>query len=175
MFFQFNQSKEFKRSELFYACFNNLCYSFMLSALAYAICNLVLVFAINFDDITSVKYILAFIILFAIAFSTLMITFFKADKGVKITESALIFSCGYYAKGYSFKNVIMRDSIISVDYIEDFSLIKTLKADYRNYNYNWIIVGAKYKNIPLVRIQTKDDKIFLLPIQDVNGFINEIK
>lgn len=175
MFFEFNQDKKLKRTELLFALFLNATNGIIFSALGYAISNLIFIFIFDNFDIISFKYIMVFVLLSILIFSALMFVFFKTNKGITITENELLFSTGYRSKVLSFKNRIAIDNIVSVEYIEDYDLSKTLKSDYKNYNYSWRIVGNNCKNIPFVKIQTKNDIIYLLPIQNINEFIKQIK
>lgn len=172
MFFEFNNDKKFRRNELAYAIFNNFTISFMFSALAYAICNLIGIFIFDNLDVISIRYMLCFVVLCVVIFSALMLLFYKTDKGVTITNNAIVFSTGYFSKAHSFKTAILIDEIVSIEAVELFNLVKVLKADYRNYNYKWVLIGANSKNLTLVKIQTKNDVNYLLPIQDISGFIN---
>lgn len=174
MFFEFNQSKKFKRTQLLYALVLSLTNGIIFSILCYAIVNLISIFIFDDLNVTSLKYIMAFVLLAILIFSILMFVFYKTDKGIAITENELIFSTGYRTKVLSFKNRIAIDNIISVEYVEDFDLSKTLKSDYKNYNYSWRCIGTNCKNIPFAKIQTKDNMVYLLPVQNINEFIKQI-
>lgn len=175
MFFEFNQDKKLKRTELLFALFLNATNGIVFSALGYAISNLIIIFIFDNFDIISFKYIMVFVLLSILIFSALMFVFFKTNKGITITENELLFSTGYRSKVFSFNNRIAIDNIVSVECVKDFDLSKTLKSDYKNYNYSWRIVGTNCKNIPYAKIHTKDNIVYLLPVKNINEFIKQIK
>lgn len=178
MFFEYNQSRRYKKIMGCYKVFSAFYVSFAASALFYAIASLI-VSIIDKEckiDLISLKYISIFICFFVILFIALTLVFLNKKYGLYITENS-IYITGDFIRGLPTDITIPFNSIISVEHIDRFNYRETLK-NYKNHNYRWYVVGNSMKNLEFVKIHSSDeasayDTMYLIPLDDIDGFIAE--
>lgn len=178
MFFEYNQSKCYKKKMGCYKAFSAFYVSFAASALFYAITSLI-VGIIDKEckiDLISLKYVSIFICFFVALFIALTLVFLNKKYGLYITENSFYIT-GDFIRGIPTDITIPFDSVISVEHIEHFSYRETLK-NYKNHNYRWYVVGNSMKNLEFVKIHSSDeasayDTMYLIPLDDIDGFIAE--
>jgi phosphoglycerol transferase MdoB-like AlkP superfamily enzyme len=171
MYFKFNQSKKPRALRNLFATFLSFTSSIMISVLCYAITNLFVCF-LNIDlDITSIKYILVFVLLFALILLSFVLIYAFTKKGVVIDENLIVIKVGFFDNSSVFyKSNIPIDDVVSIEYMQGYKSKEVLK-DYKNYNYSWISVGMFCKNTPVAKVLLNNDIIYLIPLEDINTFI----
>ena len=128
--------------------------------LLYALSNLIFSFTPLFEiaalDPISLPYCTAFLLIFFISFITLILVYIKTDKGVIVSNDALIIKFGYHD--------FFRGGWYSYNVKFDFDKIKIADTvDLENNKTEFKIIGGDYQGEFLTILY--DDNYYLLPLE----------